>query len=78
MGIKEWIIDLFDPKPINNKVTLYAVGTAIEGIALGLFLAKFYNDLSDIRIVMGLFIIGALIAVSSFSFIKRKCEIKVK
>ena len=73
MGIKEWIVDLFDPKPINNKITLYALGTAIEGMAFGLFLSNKFNFFS-----VGLFIIGAIIAVSSFSYIKRNCQIKVK
>jgi len=74
MNIKTAVVDTLDPRPIK-KATAYALGTAMEGIALGLFLPVVFPGVSStVRLGAAAvcFVVGAALAVSSYSALKRK------
>ncbi len=80
MDLRTAIIDTLDPRPIK-KVTRYAVGTALEGLALGLFITVVVPTLSNgVRLgIAGVcFVVGAVLAVSSYSALKRRYNIVAK
>ena len=77
MDVKTAVIDTFDPRPIK-KATTYALGTALEGVAVGLFLPVVFPDISSgIRLGAAAlcFVVGAVLAVSAYSALKRKYKI---
>jgi hypothetical protein len=74
MDVKTAVIDNLDPRPIK-KATIYALGTALEGIAFGIFLSVVLPDISSgIRLGAAAlcFVVGAVLAVSAYSSLKRK------
>lgn len=74
MNLKRAVIDTLDPRPIK-KVTIYALGTAMQGTALGVFLSVAFPGLPNaVRLGAAavFFIGGAALAVSSYSALKRK------
>ena len=73
--IKKPLKEILSMTPIKNKITLYAVGTAIEGVALGLLLSK-YNFPNNYWIILIIFLLGSLISVSSYSYLKSKFKRK--
>jgi hypothetical protein len=84
MGLKEIIIDTFDPMRMANKfIIFYALGTFFYGIAFGIlisFYAKGYFDTHSKTLVtvVIIFLIGFIIVGPSYSKIMRTYEIKVK
>ncbi|MEP4079963.1 hypothetical protein [Haloferula sp.] len=77
MDLKEAAEDFVDPRPIK-KVTAYALGTALQGVGMGLFLPLMIDDLSlQIRIGIGIacILVGAVLAVTAYSALKRRFRI---
>ena len=77
MDLKTAVVDTLDPRPIK-KATTYAFGAALEGLALGVFLTAIFPDISrNIRfgVAAVCFVVGAVIAVSAYSALKRKFKI---
>lgn len=77
MDWKQALEDVFDLRPIP-KATLYAAGTGLEGIALGLFFSVVVPDWSPasrLSLAGVLFLAGAILAVSAFSALKRRYRI---
>lgn len=80
MDIKTAITDTVDPRPIK-KATLYAFGSLLEGVAVGLLLPVFLPDLgvAGRLVIAGLsFVVGAVVAVSAYSALKRQYKIVEK
>mgnify|MGYP003630675354 CR=1 FL=1 len=74
MGTKKVIEDIFDPRPIK-RVTVYAIGTGLEGIALGLFITICFPMMTTqfrLFTASAFFIVGVILAVSAYSNLKRK------
>jgi len=61
----------------SKKIVSYAIGTAIEGIALGFILSKQGFNPGYLFSIF-LFIIGSIFAISSYNYLKRKGFISVK
>ena len=77
MDVKTALIDTLDPRPIK-KATTYALGTFLEGVAFGLFLTVVFPGISiEIRLGAAVlfFVVGAVLAVSAYSALKRKYKI---
>ena len=77
MDAKTAVVDFLDLRPIK-KATTYALGTFLEGIAVGFFLTIVFPGIS-IEIRLGaaalFFLVGAILAVSAYSTLKRKYRI---
>ena len=84
MGLKEIIVDLFDPTRMAKKyIIFYALGTFIYGIAFGIlisfYLKGFFDTYSKTLItVVIIFLIGLVFVGPSYSKIMRSYEIKEK
>lgn len=77
MDMKTAVVDTLDPRPIK-KATTYAFGTALEGFALGLFLPVLFPVISTgtrLAAAALCFCVGAVLAVSAYSALKRKYKI---
>jgi hypothetical protein len=80
MDLKTAVEDTLDPRPIK-KATLYAFGTLLEGIAVGLLLTVLLPEMSTLArcITAGVcFLVGAVVAVSAYSALKRRYKIVEK
>jgi hypothetical protein len=74
MDLKTAVEDTLDLRPIK-KATMYAGGSALEGVAFGFFLTVFFPNMSSgFRLITAavLFIAGAVLAVSAYSALKRR------
>jgi hypothetical protein len=77
VDLKTALVDTLDPRPLP-KVTLYALGTLLEGIAVGLVLTVLFPGMSTVVRCVGAgvcFLLGAVFAVSAYSALKRRYKI---
>ncbi len=77
MNLRNVIEDTLDPRPIK-KASLYAGGTLLEGIALGLLVTVLFPEM-DVYVRCGValvcFLVGGTVAVSAYSALKRRYKI---
>ncbi|MGA2798607.1 MAG: hypothetical protein ABSE63_13580 [Thermoguttaceae bacterium] len=74
MDLKTVVEDTLDLRPIK-KATMYAAGSTLEGVALGFFLTVIFPNMSfGFRLIAAavLLILGAVLAVSAYSALKRR------
>lgn len=82
MGSKEIAKDLIDPTRMAKKhITLYALGTFLYGISLGVLVcfqfSSFFNNYIIVYTFVGiLFLIGLVLVGPSYSKILRNYDIK--
>ncbi|GEM_PF-4257437 len=77
MDLKTLVEDTLDLRPIK-KATQYALGTAFEGVALGLVLTTVFPGMSAATRCIAAaicFVIGAALAISAYSALKRHYKI---
>ena len=77
MDIKTWLTDLVDPRPIP-RVTSYASGTGLVGIAFGIYIAGLCSPGLPAALWFAAgacAAVGVALAVSGYSFLKRRCQI---
>jgi hypothetical protein len=80
MDIKNAVVDTLDPRPIK-KATLYAFGTMLEGVAIGLLLTVLLPQMNTVTrcvIAAACFLVGAVLTVSAYSALKRRYRIEEK
>jgi hypothetical protein len=80
MDLKTAVEDTLDPRPIG-KITLYGFGTLLEGVALGLLLPVLLPALGTAAwgvVAAVCFALGAVLAVLSYSALKRRYRVVEK